>query len=82
MTYFHIGDLVLEKGGVMTKEKYEEYFKEPGTLKARYIRYIKTNLGKASAMSKLMKLVKTTDFMNLEQAAQTLDWSKLPVVQL
>lgn len=82
MTYFHIGDLVPEKRGVMTKEKYEEYFHETGTLKARYLRYIKSNLGKASAMSKLMKLVKTTEFLNLEQAVQSLDWSKLPIVEL
>lgn len=82
MTYFHIGDLVPEEGGVMSKEKYEEYFQEPGTLKARYLRYIKSNLGKASAMSKLMKLIKTTEFLNLEQAAQSLDWSKLPIVEL
>lgn len=82
MTYFHIGDLVPEKGGVMTKEKYEEYFKEPGTLKARYIRYIKSNLGKASAMSKLMRLVSSTEFMSLEQATHCIDWTKSPVVEL
>lgn len=82
MTYFHIGDLVPEKEGAMTKEKYEEYFHEPGTLKARYLRYIKSNLGKASAMSKLMKLIKISDFLNLEQAAQALDWNKQPIVEL
>ena len=57
MTYFHIDDLLAETEGVMTREKYEEYFKEPGTLKARYIRYIKSNLGKKSAFKKLKKLL-------------------------
>lgn len=82
MTYFHIGDLVPEKGGVMSKQKYEEYFKEPGTLKARYLRYIKTNLGKAAALTKLMDLIQSTDFINIEQAAQLLDFGKLPIVEL
>lgn len=82
MTYFHIGDLLHEIGGVMSKEKYEEYFKEPGTVKARYVRYIKSNLGKKSALDKLKKLLHSTDFMNLEQASESLDWSKLPIVEL
>lgn len=82
MTYFHIGDLTPEKGGIMTKEKYEEYFKEVGTLKARYLRYIKTNIGKATAMSKLKRLVRSAEFVNLEQAVQSLNWSALPIVEL
>lgn len=82
MTYFHIGDLVSLIKGVMTKEEFEEYFKEPGTLKNRYVRYVKTNLGMSDAFGKLQKLLRTTDFINMEQAAQSLDWSKLPIVEL
>lgn len=82
MEYFHIGDLLHEIGGVMSKEKYEEYFKEPGTVKARYIRYIKSNLGKISAFDKLKRLLNSTEFSNLEQAAQSLDWGKLPIVEI
>lgn len=82
MTYFHIGDLVPESRGLMTKEKYEEYFKEPGTLKARYTRYLKASIGKKTAFDKLKKLVCAKDFVNLEQASFQIDWSKAPIVNL
>ncbi len=79
MTYFHINDLVEEMNGVMTKEAYESYFKEPGTLLNRYKRYVKSNLGKKSAFDKLMKLVKMTDFVNLEEADSQIDWNNQPL---
>ena len=79
MTYFHINDLVEEMNGVMTKEEYENYFKEPGTLLNRYKRYVKSNLGKKSAFDKLMKLVKMTDFVNLEEADSQIDWNDQPL---
>lgn len=82
MTYFHINDLVQEMNGLMTKEAYESYFKEPGTLLNRYKRYVKSNLGKKSAFDKLMKLVKTTDFVNLEEADSIIDWDNQPLVNL
>lgn len=82
MTYFHIADLVHEKGGMMTREEYEEYFKEPGTLKARYIRYVKSNLGKTSALLKLTRLLESAEFMNLEQATNSIEWDKVPVIEL
>lgn len=82
MCYFHIGDLLLEKGGVLSREAYEAYFKEPGTLKARYMRYIKTNLGKKNALNKLMKLISDTEFMDLRRADKTIDWSQAPIVRL
>ena len=82
MTYFHINDLVQEMNGLMTKEAYESYFKEPGTLMNRYKRYVKSNLGKKSAFDKLMKLVKTTDFVNLEEADSIIDWDNQPLVNL
>lgn len=82
MTYFHINDLVQEMNGLMTKEAYESYFKEPGTLLNRYKRYVKSNLGKKSAFDKLMRLVKTTDFVNLEEADSNIDWDNQPLVIL
>ena len=82
MTYFHIADLIPERNGVISRRVYEEYFKEPGTLKARYLRYIKSNLGKKGAFNKLMKLIDTTDFVNIEQADNLIDWEKVPSVLL
>ena len=82
MCYFHIGDLLQEKGGVMSREAYEAYFKEPGTPKARYMRYVKTNLGKKNALNKLMKLISDTEFMDLRRADETIDWNQAPIVRL
>lgn len=81
MTYFHIRDLVPESGNVMSKEAYEDYFKEPGTLKNRYMRYLKTNIGKKNAFEKLLKLLDCETFVSLEQADQLIDWENIkPVV--
>lgn len=80
MTYFHIGDLLPETKGVMSRKEYEDYFKEPGTLKSRYMRYIKSNLGKKSALSKLEQLIRTKKFVCLDQADRMLDWDKQPSI--
>lgn len=82
MCYFHIGDLVPESHGVMSKEEYEAYFKEKGTIKARYIRFIKSNLGKKNAFQKMMRLIDGNSFVNFSQADQEIEWSKVPVVTI
>lgn len=82
MCYFHIGDLIPESKGVMSKQAYEEYFKEPGTLKARYVRYMKSNLGKKNAFQKMMRLIDETDFVNLQQADSIIDWNSSMIVKL
>lgn len=75
MCYFHIDDLVQEMQGVMSREAYESYFKEPGTLKNRCMRYFKSNFGKKRSMSKLQRLILSEDFMNIEQADASIDWT-------
>ncbi len=82
MTYFHIGDLIPETNRVMTKAEYEKVFKEPGSLKNRYVRYVKTNIGKKNAYGKLMRLIDKEDFVNLEQADQVIDWEIVPSIVL
>lgn len=82
MCYFHIGDLVPESAKVKTKEEYEAYYKEKGTLKARYVRYFKANLGKKNAFDKMMKLIDEMRFIGLKQADEAIDWSVAPVVKL
>ena len=71
-----------ESHGLQSKAEYEAYFKERGTLKARYMRYIKGNLGKKNALSKMIKLINDTDFINLADADKIIDWEKAPVVEL
>lgn len=82
MTYFHIGDLVPVVPGVMSKEDYESYFKLPGTLKNRFIRYIKSNLGSKGAFEKMIKLISLEEFVNLEQADNMIDWQQVHSVVL
>lgn len=82
MCYFHINDLLPEKRGVKSREEFEAYYKEPGTLKNRYARYIKTNLGKKGAWCKLKKLIRQMDFDNMEHANQTINWNSVPIVNL
>lgn len=82
MTYFHLGDLLPVISGVMSKEEYENYFNEPGTAKARYLRYVKTNLGVGRNKKKLFKLLNNLDFCNIADADQQIDWSKTPVVSI
>ena len=82
MCYFHISDLIPETGKVLSREAYERYFKEPGTLKARYVRYFKRNFGKKNAFDKMFQLIEETDFIGIDQADQQIDWNNTPVVNL
>ena len=82
MTYFHIGDLVPIVSGLMNKEDFEGYFKIPGTLKNRALRYIKSNLGAKGAFDKLLKLIDQEEFVNLEQADNMINWHQVPSVIL
>lgn len=76
MTYFHIGDLVSLVPKMMTKSEYESYFKQSGTFKNRLTRYVKSNLGIKGAFDKMIKLIQTEEFVNLEQADQAIDWQQ------
>ena len=82
MCYFHIGDLVPESNGVMSKEAYETYFKEKGTLKARYVRYLKSNLGKKNAFQKMMRLIDEMEFVNLQQGDDKMNWNTMAIVKI
>lgn len=82
MSYFHIGDLVPVFSGVMNKTEFEKYYKIPGTLKNRYMRYIKTNLGTQKAFGKMLSLIATEDFVSLEQADKMIDWQQAPSIVL
>ena len=66
MCYFHIEDLLTEKVKMMTKEEFEEYFKEPGTFRNRCIRYLKSNIGSGNAMNCLEVIMKDFRFISIE----------------
>lgn len=82
MTYFHIGDFLQNKGGLMSKSEYEEYFKEAGTLKNRLTRYVKSNLGTSSAFEKMERMVNSFDFKSLADADEMHNWSDVQVINL
>ena len=82
MTYFHLSDIIPESTGVKSKEEFERYFKQPGTLKNRYMRYIKSNFGKKGAFEKLLKIIDSEDFVNLDQADKIIDWEQVPSIVL
>lgn len=82
IAYFHIGDLIYHKDGIMSRKEYETYFKEKGTWANRCKRYVKTNLGTKHAFSKMTKLLKEIQFANLKDADLLIDWNHVPTVNL
>ena len=82
MCYFHLDDIITETNQVMTRKEYEDYFKQNGSIYNRYKRYIKSNLGKKNAYHKMRALIKTTQFVNLSQADEIMDWNSCPIIEL
>ena len=78
MCYFHIGDLVPETSGILSRTDYEAYYKEPGTLKNRYIRHFKSNYGKRGTWRKLERIINAIPFVSIDQAVLTLDTDTIP----
>lgn len=82
MTYFHINDLIAEPKKLMTKQAYEAYFKETGTLINRYKRFIKSSIGTGDAMTKLTRLLYDYKFITIAEANEHINWQKMPIVTL
>lgn len=80
--YFHLADLIHEKHKIMSKSDFENYFKEPGSLKNRVIRYAKSNVGTANAYGKLKKLLSNYEFINVGKADTLIDWDNVNLVSL
>lgn len=80
--YFHLNDLLKQKIAFKSRAEYEEYFKEPGTLKNRLLRYCKSNIGNADAYAKMRKLLSTNDFVSISKADRLIDWTAANVIQL
>lgn len=75
--YFHLADLIHEEVKFLSKKEYEGYFKEPGTLTNRLIRYAKSNVGKGDAFGKLTKILDDYRFVSIQQANDMIDWRNL-----
>ena len=43
---------------------------------------VKTNIGKGGALNKLDTLLGNYSFCNVQQAAESIDWNKQPLIEL
>lgn len=77
MCYFHIKDLLTERQKLLSKAEYEDYFKEPGTFKNRYLRYFKTSVGRRNALKNLEKLLDSFMFLSVEEYCQQKSLEKI-----
>lgn len=77
ISYFHIGDLLHNKGGIMSREDYETYFKEPGTLFKRVMRYVKSDLGTKYAFDKMCRLIRMCEYTSLKEADNKINWTDI-----
>lgn len=82
IAYFHLGDIIKNPNGMMSKDEHEKYYKEPGSMKNRMVRYVKSSLGTAKAFGKMEKLIRNFDFINVEKADGLIDWGSTQVISL
>lgn len=80
--YFHLVDIIKEESKLLSQEDYEKYFKEPGTLKNRLIRYAKSNIGTSDGYGKIVKLISDQEFYNITSANDLINWDKTTNVNL
>lgn len=80
MCYFHILDLLDTKSKLMTRDEYEKYFKENGSLKNRALRYVKSNLGRKRTFSGIDQLLSKFEFLTVQNTASQL--KDIPVIKL
>lgn len=80
--YFHLNDLINEKFKLKSKAEYEEYYKEPGTLKNRVMRYVKGNIGKGDAYGKMSRLLSEHLFVSVREADKMIEWDKVNKIAL
>lgn len=80
MTYFHIFDLICQP--ILDDQTFESYYKIPANWKNKKLREIKGTVGAKGAFNKLMRLIGSPEFVNLELADKNIDWSNAPVIYL
>jgi len=80
--YFHLNDLIDQRIKMKSRQEYEEYFNEPGTLKNRLTRYIKSNIGTGDGYAKLVRLMGDVRFVSLREANGTIEWDKVNTIEL
>ena len=77
-----ISDLAAVKNKFMSRTDCEDYYKEPGTFPRRVKRYLKDNLAWGDTFGKFASVVKSHPFIGIAEAAEKIDWSSVPKVEL
>lgn len=80
--YFHLKDVIDEKIGMLSKNQFEDYFKEPGTLKNRCVRYLKDNLRFGNVYDKLAGLMTNSSFISIATASECINWTEKETIIL
>lgn len=80
--YFHLNDLINQKFKLKSRAEYEEYFKEPGTLKNRVTRYVKSNIGTGDAYGKMARLLEEHLLISVREADKMIEWDKVNKIAL
>lgn len=81
--YFHLNDLIERKSRkLMSREDYEEYFMQPGTLKNRLIRFFKSNARTGDTYEKLSRLLLEHPFISIREADKMIEWDKMNTISL
>lgn len=78
--YFHLNDLINQKIKMKSRKEYEDYFHEPGTLKNRLMRYIKSNIGNGDGYGKLNRLMSDNPFTSIRDCG--FDWTNANKIEL
>ena len=79
MIYLHIADMMEEKEPLMSRNEYEDYFMEKGSLFARMKRYLKANVGRTKTIQKMDNILEIGGFVTIEQASLIIDWENQSV---
>lgn len=66
----------------MSREDYEEYFMQPGTLKNRLITFFKSNARTGDIFEKLIRLLSEQQFVNICEADKLIDWTTINTIKL
>ena len=80
--YFHLNDLIPQKRKLMSREDYEEYFMQSGTLKNRLIRFFKSNVRTGDTYEKLSRLLLEHPFISIREADKMIEWDKMNTISL
>ena len=82
MSYFHVNDFIKNRNRLYTRDEIETFYKIPGSLKNRCVRYLKSTIGKENMWTKLSSILCANVFSDISNADSVIDWSSVPKINL